>query len=228
MNTSREISYFFKFSDDSSLEFHLNFDEHNNLIVKEPLEIKEWTKLDNFKCSNCPLNSDEFTQCPVAKNLDDVVEKTKNKISYEKVSVQVVTPERTYYKETDTQEGLFSLFGLIMASSGCSHLGWFKPLARFHLPFSDTDETMFRILSLHLVSEYLRSENKDFNCSIDGIKTKYQRVEVVNLDFTNRIKSYGKGKGDADLNAITALDLFAKLFEIEESANFMDLTSYFK
>jgi hypothetical protein len=224
MSKERNLKYIFKFKDKTQLDFDIVLDKDLNYINQDDSPLKDWVKLENKKCSNCTLNSSEHPSCPVAKNLDFVVEKTKDKISYEKAIVSVTTPERTYIKQTDTQEGLLSLFGLIMATSGCPHLGWFKPLVKYHLPFSSVDETMFRILSMHLVTEYLSSgEGKNFN--ITEMKKHYTEVETVNLDFINRIRS--QCKGDADLNAVAALDLFAKLFDFEFASNFDSLRSNF-
>jgi hypothetical protein len=224
MTRDRNIKYIFKFKDDTQLDFEVNLDSELNYSSQDNSPVKEWVKLDYNKCSNCPLSSSEHESCPVAKNLDFVVEKTKNKISYEKATVSVTTPERTYIKQTDTQDGLLSLFGLIMASSGCPHLGWFQPLVRFHLPFSTVEETMFRVLSMHLVTEYLGPKEEQ-NYDITKIKKHYAEVEQVNLDFINRIRS--QCKGDADLNAVAALDLFAKLFEFEFASDFDSLRSTF-
>jgi hypothetical protein len=218
----RSIKYIFQFEDNTKMEFELNFDKSHNLIPKSTA-VKDWTKLDNSKCANCPLNSDDNECCPVARNLDDVVEKTKDKISHAKANIFVQTPERTYIKQTDTQDGLLSLFGVIMASSGCPHLNWFKPLARFHLPFSSIEETMFRVLSMELVSDYFSEDNSKMGA--DGIQVKYKEVEQVNLDFIERIRNFCKG--DADLNAIAALDLFAKLFEFEQATSFKSLKQFF-
>jgi len=84
----------------------------------------------------------------VAKNLFNTVEYFKNAPSFEKAEVYVETPERTYYKNTSLQDGLFSIFGVIMATSGCPPLDFLRPMARFHLPFSTLEETMIRSSSM--------------------------------------------------------------------------------
>ena len=112
-----------------------------------------------------------------------------------------------------------------MASSGCPRLNWFKPLVRYHLPFSTIEETMFRILSKSLISQFLKAgDEKTTPVSLIDIKEVYSQVEFVNLDFIKRIQSYAKG--DADANAIAALDLFAKLFDFEVEANFESLQPF--
>lgn len=221
---SRQIKYTFEFQGSKTLEYTLDFDENNFLVAKPSAKIKEWTRLDYNQCRNCPLKTSEHEQCPVAKNIDAIVEETKDKVSYEKALVTVETPDRVYSKNCDTQEGLLSLFGLIMPTSGCPHLNWFRPLARFHLPFSTLEETMFRILSMQLVGNFLAT-NEQGKIDLEDIKKKYTEVETVNLDFIGRMHTYCSG--DADVNAIAALDLFAKLFQFEQDSDFKGLRSIF-
>ena len=65
----------------------------------------------------------------------------KDTTSFKKTAVYVETKDRAYVKKCSVQEGLFPIFGLIMATSGCPHMEFLKPLARFHLPFSNVEET---------------------------------------------------------------------------------------
>lgn len=226
MKKIREITYTFKFENEESLQFKIELNESGILINNKQSEsTKDWTKLDHHKCKNCPLNSSEYSHCPVAINLNEVVEETKDKISHVRADIYVQTPERVYVKKTDTQEGLLSLFGLVMASSNCPHLDWFRPMARFHLPFSTVEETMFRVLSLQLMKQYFQQHGEE-EYSLDELKKHYKEVETLNLDFIERIRSYCKG--DADANAVAALDLFAKLFEFELEADFSSLKVFFE
>lgn len=221
----RQITYKFEFNDSEHLRFDLAFDEKMNLVSGVNNESSEdWVKLSFCKCSNCPLDETKSENCPVAKSLHQIVEQTKDHISYAKAIVTVETPERDYVKKTDTQEGLLSLFGLVMSTSGCPHLDWFRPLARFHLPFSNLEETMFRILSMQLVDTFLNNEDKLKECA-KIIETNYKTIEVVNLGLINRIQSHCRG--DADANAIAALDLFAKLFSFEYESQFSSLRPFF-
>ena len=222
----REIKYIFNLKDNNRLEFDLKFNEDHDYIPSESDIPGDWAKLENHKCKNCPLDQEEHQYCPVAKNIDAIVLKTKDKLSYEKASIRVETPERVYLKDADTQEGLLSVFGLIMPTSGCPHLSWFKPLAKFHLPFSTIDETLFRVLSMQLVASFLNEEKQDGQIDLLKIQEKYTQIEIVNLDFIDRIRSHCRG--DADVNAVAALDVFAKLFEFEKASNFEGIRKYFK
>lgn len=59
------------------------------------------------------------------------------------------------------QIGLYSLLGLVMATSGCPHLDFLRPLALHPLPFSSIHETVFRVSSSYLTEQYFR-ENDAF------------------------------------------------------------------
>lgn len=223
---TRTVSYTFETDGQKPWVYILNFDSKHHLIPQESAPIRDWTKLDFEKCSHCPLNSKDNPQCPVAKNLNEVVENFKSVISFTKYKVTIKTPERTYFKECSTQDGLKSLFGLIMATSACPHLDWLKPLARFHLPFADSEENLFRTLSLQLLRDFLDDENVDPKQVGPKIKERYKNVEIINRAFAKRIKHYAVQ--DADKNAISSLDVYVQMFQVHEKANFDALRKYFK
>lgn len=143
------IKYSFVFPDDSQINHVFEIDKIKRKIVNlsdTPEDLKQYTELDFCKCSNCPLNKTQTHECPIAKNLFLVERKFKNKISHDKCFIVCDTPQRAYTAKTDVQVGLQSIFGLLMASSGCPHLEFLSPTAMFHLPFSNEEETIVRIL----------------------------------------------------------------------------------
>ena len=217
-----KIQYSFTFPNNEKLDYEIELDQEFNYILHQSARKSDWTKLDFHKCENCPLISKDHPHCPIALNLHEIVEETKDKISHERATVEVIARERKYIKETDTQSGLISLFGLIMSTSACPHMEWFKPMARFHLPFATVDETMFRVLSVALIKDYF-DERENL---IADIQSVYQNIEKVNLGIIDRIRSHAQG--DADANAIAALDLFGKLFEFELNSQFSTLRKYFE
>jgi hypothetical protein len=225
MPKSRSITYNFDFEKGSAWNYILNFDEAHHLVPGPSKAARPWTDLEFCKCSHCPLNHSEHPQCPVARNIDHIIEDSKEVISYTEVVVTVSSPERQYMKKCATQSGLVSLFGLIMATSGCPHLDWLRPLARFHLPFSSIEETLFRVLSLQLLGEFFNKERKDTDTSSQEIKRKYAAVGTLNHSFIQRIKTYCAG--DADKNAIAALDIWVQAFELYHEDNFEPIREYF-
>ena len=113
-----------------------------------------WTKLLYHQCACCSLDSRNHSYCPIAINIAEVVESFKNINSSERCIVRCVTPERLYGKKTLVQDGLFSILGIIMATSNCPTMNFLKPMARFHLPFASTQETIFRATSIYLLRQY--------------------------------------------------------------------------
>ena len=104
-----------------------------------------WTKLDYNRCRNCPLQPSTHTYCPSALDLEEIAKKFEDCISTERADVWVHTKNRSFFKNCDVQEALKSIFGLIMASGSCPILSRLKPLAYFHLPFADMEETVHRL-----------------------------------------------------------------------------------
>jgi hypothetical protein len=224
---NKKIDYIFEFEGGEHLVYELEFHEKtNHYIPKSQGPSPDWTALDHHQCENCPLSKGDTPQCPIARNLAEVVNATKTQISHQKAVVVVKTKERTYCKNTTLQDGLFSLFGVIMASSGCPHLDWLRPLVKFHLPFATVEETLFRAVSMYLLKQYLGHKNgRNFDTKIMGLLKNYEEVEKVNLAFSERIKSITKG--DADKNALVALNIFAQMFSCEWNNNFDLLSKLF-
>jgi len=219
------IKYTFEFEDGSSWVYDLQFDAEHYFLPKEGTAIKEWTQLGFQQCPNCPLKAANCAQCPVARNLNQVVEDSKTTLSVKRAKVRVETSERHYEKECATQEGLRSLFGVVMASSGCPHLDWLRPLARFHLPFSDADETLFRVLSLEALKAFFSGDEVSLSSVSKKIADRYREVETVNHSFVKRIRTYCQA--DADKNAIAALDVFVQMFPYQMQSNFDSLRAFF-
>lgn len=224
----KHFEYTINFEDNHSQSFTVDVDEEF-FVIKDNDETPgpEWTLLDHHKCEHCPYNSNNKKYCPVAKNLAHASEAFKDERSFKKVTVFVKTDERFYGKKTDLQTALFSLFGLIMASSNCPHLNIFKSMARFHLPFSTMEETSVRVLGMYLLSEYItHQEAPEKPINLEGLKEKYKNIENVNKNIIERVRSL-KG-GDANKNAIVVLDNFASLLPLEISSGLNEIKHFFK
>lgn len=221
----KQVAYNFEVDGGQAWNYVLQFDDAHRFVSKPESEIKEWTRLEYQQCPNCPLKRESSPQCPVAKNLNQIVEDTHASVSYTPIRVTVETNERTYSKKCTAQDGLRSLFGLIMATSGCPHMDWLRPLARFHLPFTDLDENLFRVLSLQLLDQYFNNQQIDFDSVAAKIQTNYRLIEQVNQAFAARISSYCKA--DADKNAIAQLDVYAQMFSFQFEDGFKALRKYF-
>jgi len=164
----------------------------------------EWTLLAYHQCANCPLSKEEHKYCPVAVDIEEVAERFKDILSFERAEVRVLTDARAYLKTCDVQTGLKSLLGLIMASSRCPTLSEFKPMAIYHLPFSTVEETIYRVTGAYLLKQYfLNKEGTQPDMKLLGLEKFYRELQQVNKDFMKRIRA--ASRSDANLNAINIL-----------------------
>jgi len=206
-----KITYMFVFSDGRTHEHEVVLDSDTGRQISGPLLSKQsWAALEHQKCKHCTLKKEEQPECPAAKNLAVVADAFKSEKSFEKVLIEVVTAERIYRKELPLQEGLFGLFGLIMATSDCPTLDFLRPMARFHLPFSTLQETTIRSVSFYLLRQYFvakRGGTPDYD--LVDLQKRYDALEEVNRRMADRIRSISKD--DAEANSIVILDTFAQL-----------------
>ena len=212
-----KITYEFVFPDARSRQFLLELDSKTLALTPIHSEIREskWSRLENCQCTVCPLKTENVPRCPVAANMFGLSEHFKNEASTTKVTVHVHTENRTYSKTASVQEGLFSIFGVIMSTSGCPILNFLKPMARFHLPFATHEETIVRSISFHLLRQYFLSK-KGLTPDLDlkHLNEQYSSVQRVNEGLLARIRSIIE-KGDAESNAVVILDAFAQLLSME-------------
>lgn len=204
-----EISYRFT-SDDTALDFAVHLDSRTlEYIFPQRETTPDWTRVEAGRCAGCPLDPETRVRCPLALAMVDLVEHCGLVLSYAEVEATVVTPERTVTRRTSAQKAISSLLGLVMATSGCPHLNFLKPLARFHLPFATREETLFRSASAYLLAQYflrLRGESSDLD--LTGLRTAYARLQAINAGMVERLRHVSSG--DANVNALVLLDLFAQ------------------
>ena len=209
-NKNLIFTYRFLFDSGKTLNFEIELDEHTlEIIPKNSFTPSRLSHLDFHQCANCPLKKEEQPLCPVTRNLEYILRDFKDIISYEKVTVLVETKERTYSSRTSVQHGLGSMMGIFMVSSGCPVLARLKPMVRFHLPFATLQETIFRAASTYLLGEFIKyKKGEKADWDMEGLIAIYQEIEEVNAGLAARFRAIS-GR-DAHLNALIALDVFAK------------------
>jgi hypothetical protein len=222
-----KITFAFKFTNGTVIHFNLRLNRENlALVPEERSELPEWTRLRYHQCANCPLEESTHPHCPIAANLSGVVEKFKNFVSHDRVGVVVIVEERTYSKDTTVQMGLSPLLGIIMTTSGCPVMEPLKPMVRFHLPFASLEETIFRMVSMYLVAQYLRKQaGKSASWDLDGLVKIYAEVGLVNTHFVDRL--LGAAKNDVNVNALVNLDAFAKMVPLAADSMLAKIAPYF-
>lgn len=197
------ITYKFTFDDGHTWQFPVEVNRKYSPDA-DCARHAEWTKLEYNQCSNCPLKSQLFPRCPVAVDIESVVERFKASISYERTRVEVHSPERIVVKECDTQTGLRSLMGLIMATSACPILSQLKCLAKLHLPFATLEETLFRAVGFYLLKQYyVHKSGGTPDLALRGLEQFYDELETLNACLSRRFRA--ASEQDANLNAVVSL-----------------------
>ena len=208
------IQYIFKLPDSTEVIFDINLDPETLIFLNPvPDTIPQWASLDFHKCPNCTLNSADQASCPLIISLFDIVDRFEKVISYDEVDIEVITGERRVSKHASAQRGISSLMGLIIATCGCPHTSFFRPMARFHLPFASDDETVYRAASTYLLMQYFRlKEGHTFDEQLEGLNKIYQNIHEVNSAVADRLRA--ATETDSSVNALVILDTYTMFVPI--------------
>jgi hypothetical protein len=216
------FDYRFVFDEGKEREFRVKLSKKGlALVVEDKDPSPEWAKLGFHQCEVCPYEAEDNLYCPAALAMYRPIVVFKDYLSYSEAKVYVKAGQREYSSQTTIQRGLSSLFGLLMATSGCPMLEKLRPMARFHLPFSDDDETSYRAISMYLVAQYLRAgQGCETDWELKGLARIYEDVIKVNKGFVERLRQLPIK--DASINAIIGLDCFAISINYALTENMLD------
>ena len=191
---NKKVIYLFRLESGVAQRFDVEFD-------RPPAggDLPAWTRLEVDKCPHCPLADAPGARCPAAADLVPVVERFSALSSVDRINVHVVTPQYEARKRTDAQTALSALMGLILATSACPILGRMRPLAHTHLPFATPTETVYRIVSMHLMGCFLRGEP----FGLGELEAFFSDIERLNHAFSGRLNR--AARRDAGINALLAL-----------------------
>lgn len=211
--------------DDTAIDLHFDDESFRLQTGDNPLK-PDWAKLAFQKCSNCTLGDDE-EWCPAALSFAQFLPRFKAQFSYDKTVVEVETAARTIVTKATFQTGIASLFGLACATSGCPKTKFLRPLARFHLPFANEQETVFRTLAANLLIQYFENSKKgeDKPLNFDVLNANYAELNIVNSFLAERLRA--GVERDAALNAVMILDGFAYITPDNTDGTFEDIRDIF-
>ncbi len=203
------IRYNFTLADDSSKAFDLQIDSRKLELINNMPEVPPfWTELDFYKCPNCLLSTGSHPNCPLAANIVNIVKSFHKLMSYDEIQIEVTTDERIISQKTTAQKGLSSLMGLVIATSGCPHTVFLKPMARFHLPLANKEETIYRAASMYLLAQYfLKNEGCGVDLEFEGLIEIYDSIQIVNTYTARRLQA--SSEADSPANAITLLHVYS-------------------
>lgn len=207
-----QIEYYFSFDDGRDLTFIVDLGRHFD--PARAVSAPSWTRLENRRCPNCPLDASAYTHCPAALDLDRVVSSFQRIPASLKANIRVVSQDREYNKRAQVEEGVRSLIGLIMATSACPVFQELKPNARTHLPFASREEQVLRLASLYLMKQYLNwRDGKEPDWDLRGVVVEHQELQKVNQAFWQRLMSAYEG----DANSKALLSFFTVSADISKS-----------
>ena len=221
MKETFTITYKFTLPDNTEELFELEFDEQRIEITndfKEPPP--PWTELEHHQCPHCPLRPEDHPFCPVALNLTTAIDRFDHLMSFDGILVNVISSERQVTYKTTAQEGISSLMGLLIAGSSCPMTHFFKPMARFHLPFANKDETLWRAAATFLLARFFTDRGlQRSDMDLQGLVSIYDNVTILNDYMVERVRSVTSK--DSAVNALVHLDVFAKFLTppLEDTLN---------
>ena len=222
------ITYEFTLPETGRERFELTFNAETVELISPPLESTPfWTKLDFEQCGHCPYTSESHPNCPVAINLVPAIACFDRIMSFEEITTRVISGNRKVEQKTSAQEGISSLMGLLIAGSSCPITHFFKPMARFHLPFANRDETMWRAAATYLLAKYFtRSGLGISDMTFDELAAIYHDVAQLNDAVVQRLRA--ATARDSAVNALVHLDVFAKFLAPPLEDSLSHLESVFK
>jgi len=218
------FEYLFVFADGTERRWRAELDAQTLDLVELPAaEVPAWARLSFHRCPHCPLAPETHTYCPVARSLAAVIDRFGDCEAHEKVNAINRTHERDYRKQTTIQEGLRSLIGLHMSTSGCPILNRFRPLIRNYLPFEAPEETVLRFLSMYSLAQFFRHRRGSWgDWEMARLEPLLEDVRILERSFCQRLA--GVGQGDACVNAVVGLYALADLtsLALEEGLDQVD------
>ena len=207
--SSIDIGYIFRFKEGEKRFKFLFNSETFELQSNKPATKPEWIRLDFHQCPHCPLKPEETAHCPLAAALSGIIASFSNINSFDEVTVHAITAQRSISAKTTVQKGVSSMIGLLTPASGCPHTAFFRPMARFHLPFSTEEETIYRSTSMYMLAQLFRiMDGKELDIGLEGLKKIYEDMHTLNSAFADRLRA--GTKKDSSVNAVIILDIFTK------------------
>ena len=207
MRETTTIKYILK-STDMDFTVDLVFDKKDFSLLNHKAGEKDWTRLAFHKCSHCTLDEEQFPFCPLARAIDSVISELHIFLSYAEVHAQVEFKNRVVSADVTVQRALSSLLGLIIPASGCPHTIFFRPMARFHLPFAETEEIIYRATTMFFLAQYfIHKKSGCIPTDLSRLEAIYNNVHIVNTQICKRLREFCEN--DSPLNAITILDMFS-------------------
>ena len=209
-NTTIRFRYRFRFDDGEEQVIRIALDAKTLARLEPALPGNPEPSMMGFcQSASCPRRNSEQPTCPAVVGLDDVMKVFASHQVKEEVEVSIETDARTYAKRTTLQQGLTSLLGIFMVTSGCAVMSKLKPMVRFHLPFATLEETQYRVISMYLLAQYfVARQGGRPDWKLQDLVAMYKDLQSVNEYFVKRMTQQKKHE-DPGINALVLLQAFS-------------------
>ncbi len=222
MSSEQSIRYEMQMPDGHCFSFTVHPDRPPELSERDA---PAWAALSFQRCPRCPM-SDDTPLCPPAASLAKVIDSFQNVASYDRAEVTVHTAHRTISRDCDVQSALGSLFGLMMAASGCPVLTPLRGLAIHHLPFATPRETLYRTAAHYFLGQFFVHQRTGASQpSLEGLRTLYTDLQSLNRSFADRIRQ--AASRDAHLNALVMLFSLSAIVQLSLESELEELEHLF-
>lgn len=220
------IRYSFAFADGSNADFCVN---EKAPVVPTPCgseELPAWMDLDKYRCPHCPLTRSKHMACPAFESMLLTIKSFGHRVSCDPCDLTVEQNGVTHKAHTSIQNAARSLIGLQLALSACPTMRRLRPLALFHRPLANTDETIFRVFGMHMLKQYFRhAKGEPADWSLVELQALYRDIHHVNRQLAKRIRA--ASHRDAAVNSLVILDAFAHEVEYNIETKLGQLAPYF-
>lgn len=212
---SAYIEYILHPADQKPVHFRVSLDPFSDTYAfPDPGDAPEWTYLENNICSHCPLQTQDYKLCPLAERVVPFVSKLSHLCSTEEMRLDVVQSGRTKHMTAPVQDILGSLLGLFIATSDCPHTHFLRPMAYFHLPLADADETVYRVMSMYRLGQFMKkAKTGRAYAGFGKLEYLYEQMVEVNHKLSARMRvalASQENRQDGTINAITILDALSQ------------------
>lgn len=225
--SSKVTTYEFILPDGKTHKFDIPVDLVTLTFIPPETDVQDWMQLEYNRCRNCTLAEESSPLCPVARNIAPLIEWCSRLGTQNEVHIRVIDPQRTVSANTSLQRGISSILGLIMATSPCPHTAFLRPMAHFHLPLADHEETVYRSTSMYLLTQYYhQKDGKNADFSLQELTAKYANLQVINAAMAGRLRQ--AGMEDMAANALALLDMYAREVPVSIDDELEDLRYIFE
>lgn len=230
MSKNKNLDYIFKFKlkDGKSFEHKVEIDFETKTLInasETPKSLFQFTDLKHHQCENCPLKENEFSECPVARNMISPFDEFKDLSSFEEVELEVSFTERNYHKKVPIQKALETLLELVMISSPCPHFDFLKPTLVDYVPFLSSREFTIRCLKFYLLDHYLNFA-QDGNPSFDILMDQFEELLKATEGLSKRVSHFENA--DTGKNAMVIFNALVMTFQFEYQDDFLHAREIFK